>query len=410
MDNKPNILLIEPFIPYPLTNGGAQAIFHGIQAIREEYHVYVLFTSRMGEKYFHEFEQEIGPDVTLLPYLPVKSARLPLKNRIALSLYYRTGSDRLRVQDPFEEKTVEPVFSEDFLRYVHEIISKHSISIVQVEMPWVMSIVLGLPQSVKKVFVHHELRFVRNELELKTYGENLYRRAAVELNKIQEIGLLNRYDAIVTLSETDKEKLLREGVNVPVHSSFAIVNTAPKAEEITKMEKTVSFVGPEFHLPNQKGIQWFLSACWPRLLQKDPAYQFQIIGNWDETTKTSLASRYKNIKFLGFVDHLQEALTNTVMIVPIRIGSGIRMKILEAAANGVPFVSTQVGAEGLPFVSGKECFIADDPDTFVDGILRLQDSDLANAFVQAARCRVQTQFSLAALKQNRCEILKSIIR
>ena len=86
------------------------------------------------------------------------------------------------------------------------------------------------------------------------------------------------------------------------------------------------------------------------------------------------------------------------------------MKILEAAANGVPFVSTQVGAEGLPFVSGKECFIADDPDTFVDGILRLQDSALANAFVQTARCRVQTQFSLAALKQNRCEILKSIIR
>lgn len=409
MEHKQNILLIEPFVPYPLHNGGAQAIFHGIEALKDEYNVHVLFTSRMGEEHFQEFRDAIGEDITLFPYLPIKETHLPLKNRIALSLYYRTGSDQLAENDPFEEKMQEPVFTSEFITYVNEIIVKHAISIVQVEMPWIMSIVLALPQTVKKIFVHHELRFVRNELELLIYGETRYRRMAVELNKIQEIGLLNRYDAIITLSETDKEKLETEGVTVPIYASFAVVNAGTDVKTITKMKKVISFVGPEFHLPNQKGLQWFFSECWGRLLEKDSDFTFHIIGNWTDETKKHLTQQYQHVRFLGFVDNLHEALANTVMIVPIKIGSGIRMKILEAAAHGVPFVSTVVGAEGLPFVSGSECFITDEPNTFVDAILRLQDPSLANDFVQKAHDRTQLSFSQTALKQNRCNILSDIL-
>lgn len=408
MGKLKKILLIEPFVPYPLNNGGAQAIFNGILAIKSRYRVYILFAQQEPEERLQAFSAAVGGDITILPTPTPPPLPLSLKHRIALSLYYRTGSDRLRPKDFFEDKMVEPVMSECFQEGVCRMIDQYHIDIVQVEMPWLMSAVLFLPDKVRKVFVHHELRFVRNGLELQTCGESIYRRTAVALNEILEIGILNRYDAIITLSPVDREKLLAHGVTTPVFSSYAIVGSSPEVEPIKEVRKVVSFVGPEFHLPNQKGLEWFLSECWDELRERNSDFELQIIGNWSEATRQRTVARYPGVRFLGFVDCLRDALRDTVMIVPITIGSGIRMKILEAAANGIPFVSTSVGAEGLPFVSGQECYIADSAEAFVKDIMRLQDCAQANAFVRAAHQRVVSQFSLAALSQDRCRILREV--
>jgi hypothetical protein len=164
------ILLIEPFVPYPLNNGGAQAIFNGILAIKSRYRVYILFAQQEPEERLQAFSAAVGGDITILPTPTPPPLPLSLKHRIALSLYYRTGSDRLRPKDFFEDKMVEPVMSECFQEGVCRMIDQYHIDIVQVEMPWLMSAVLFLPDKVRKVFVHHELRFVRNGLELQTCG------------------------------------------------------------------------------------------------------------------------------------------------------------------------------------------------------------------------------------------------
>lgn len=86
-----------------------------------------------------------------------------------------------------------------------------------------MSIVTALPDDVKKIYIHHELRFIRNQLELMSAGKNLYRESATKVSKILEVGLLNMYDAVITLSSIDKMKLENEGVVTPIYSSFAVV-------------------------------------------------------------------------------------------------------------------------------------------------------------------------------------------
>lgn len=414
MKVKEKILLVEPFVPYPLNNGGAQAILNGILAIKDNYEVYVTILWQAEASRIETFRKLVGESVHVLPqkHIVNDSRRLPFINRFVMSLFFRTQSNRYieKPVDPFELMTHEPLPDNAFLEEVNTVIKAEGIGIVQVEMPMMMSVVLALPDSVRKVYVHHELRFVRNELEMEVAGENAYRRSAVEINKILEISLLNKYDAIITLSPVDKLKLEREGVTKPIYSSFATVTAKHKPEHYNIVEKKVSFVGPEFHVPNKKGVEWFLQKCWPLLLSKDPEYKFQIIGKWSTSTQIEYTHKYKNIIFLGFVDDLGAAIRQGVMIVPIHIGSGIRMKILEAAANGIPFVTTSVGVEGLSFNSDGECIIADGADSFVDAILCLHNVKLDNKFIDNAYNVVSTNYSLDALRRNRLTILSEVLR
>ena len=84
------------------------------------------------------------------------------------------------------------------------------------------------------------------------------------------------------------------------------------------------------------------------------------------------------------------------------------MKILEAAARGIPFVSTTVGAEGIPVKNGTHCFIADEPETFVKGILKLQDVSLRKQMVENSYQMVKDNFSIDALRANRLNIYESV--
>ena len=101
------------------------------------------------------------------------------------------------------------------------------------------------------------------------------------------------------------------------------------------------------------------------------------------------------------MDNLADAIQGTIMIVPLKIGSGIRMKILEAAQLEVPVVATPVGSEGLPINDGKHAFITDDAETFVEDIFKLQDIELQKTLVHNMKEVIEKNYSLAALKTNR---------
>ena len=99
-----------------------------------------------------------------------------------------------------------------------------------------------------------------------------------------------------------------------------------------------------------------------------------------------------------------DAIRGTIMIVPLKIGSGIRMKILEAAQLEVPVVATPVGAEGLPVKDDEHAFITDDAETFVDDIFKLQDIALQKSFVCNMKEVIEKNYSMAALKENRSSL------
>lgn len=412
-ENK-TILFILPFMPYPLESGGHQALYNGIKAVKDDYNVLVTYPAVDNKEYHRNEEAFVKslPGIVVLPMLS-QEAQLGFSQRA----YQKTKNVVKRLLGikpvPYVPKiydwwihSLSPL-NGGWWNHLETIFNIHSVDIVQVEMPPMIGAVYYIPQGVKKLYVHHELAFVRHELEIQQKDNSQIAKAHAEFTKMIEINLLNKYDAIITLSQTDKQKLEYSGVTVPVYTSFAVVDTTEfKSPE--RIDKILSFVGPDHHNPNYEGILWFLNNCWTSLKSIDNSYRLRIIGKWSEKSISFISSNYKDVDFMGYVDDLGEVIKDTVMIVPITIGSGIRMKILEAASRGVPVVSTSVGAEGLPLTDGVQCFIKDTPDVFVQSILSLQDSQLAKSMCNAAYETVKDVYSFSALQKDRLSVLKVI--
>jgi glycosyltransferase involved in cell wall biosynthesis len=148
---------------------------------------------------------------------------------------------------------------------------------------------------------------------------------------------------------------------------------------------TLLFLGSFRHLPNQEALNWFTASVFPAVLAREPRARLIVIGS-DPPPRHSLPDN-EAIDLIGFVEDVREPLSRYALFVcPILSGSGVRVKLLEAFAAGIPVVSTSVGAEGLASKDGQVCALADEPATFAQRILDLF-ADPAEAAAMAARAR-----------------------
>jgi len=421
MSHKRKILFVLPFNPYPLSTGGSQAIFNGIDVVKDDLEVYVTFEApKADEDNIEKLKSLLDNKVTVLPYfVPApQSTKRDLKQRFYEPLFKTekklrrlAGYDFTPVRIPHRAWLHEELLPKKlaFVKHVSNLVDEYNIDIVQCEMLCNVTMGLMLPDRVRKVFVHHEVGWVVHELELlKQKGDAFEQKLYLDYYKMCEVALLNRYDDIITLSEIDSKKLKEAGVTSQIHTSLAVVNTAQNHLVTTKGWQLLSFVGPEYNLPNVDGLKWFFANVWERLKGYDASYRMQVIGKWSEKTIAEAVGERNDVEFLGYVDDLAAVLKDTIMVVPINIGSGIRMKILEAAALGVPFVTTSVGVEGIPARNGEDCFIADTPEAFANAIVKLRDENLRKQFAENANRLVSERYTLEALKANRLEIYRNM--
>ena len=136
---------------------------------------------------------------------------------------------------------------------------------------------------------------------------------------------------------------------------------------------TVLFIGSLDYLCNQEGIVWFLNEIWDKTLALRPDARCVIAGSGavPDALKQALA-RSTNVDFLGYVDDAYSLFRQaTCLAVPLKSGSGTRLKILEALSLSLPVVSTTIGAEGLLAVDGKEIIIADEPEQYAISLARI---------------------------------------
>lgn len=148
---------------------------------------------------------------------------------------------------------------------------------------------------------------------------------------------------------------------------------------------TLLFLGSFRHPPNQEALSWFLANVFPKLRSAEPKVRLIVIGS-DPPPRHSLPDD-EAIELVGFVEDVREPLGRySIFVCPILSGSGIRVKLLEAFAAGIPVVSTRVGAEGLAAVDGELCALADEPEGFAQAILNLL-ADPAKAAAMAGRAR-----------------------
>ena len=402
-----NILIITPYLPYPLNSGGAQGVFNMIEHLRSK-HSFTMIINEGGQNNKQNLLalRKLWPDVDIIYYPFVRQMMCPSflyeKTRRVMLRMIAPNSRRLKIETalrPYGEW-----FSRHHVDFVHRIIAEKKIDMVEVN--FIESLAWGnyLPDNVKKVFIHHELGFVRKERLLSSLQLTSKEKEMLATAKSTEFANLEKYDAVVTVTDTDKKILEREGLSVPVYTSNSAVNTESFPYSVTPGNLT--FIGGYGHLPNVEGIDWFVKNVAPLL--SDRNLRLNIIGRgWPDTYNTQCGV---DVCLKGFVEKLSDVALGSIMIVPILSGSGMRMKILEAAAMSLPMVTTTVGVEGLDFVDGESCIIADTPEDYAKAIIRLtEDADLRRKLGENANKVFEQKYSVSKLVENRDNIYQKII-
>jgi glycosyltransferase involved in cell wall biosynthesis len=173
---------------------------------------------------------------------------------------------------------------------------------------------------------------------------------------------------------------------------------ACEAVRATPQPDTMIYAGALTYAPNFDAMSYFISSILPRIRAERPAVRLRITGAAPADVQARLPQD-PSVEFTGYLADVRTAVASSwVSVVPLRIGSGTRLKILESMALGVPVITTSKGAEGLQLRHGAAALVGDDPDLFADHVLEvLANRDLRNALAARARRIVADRYDWQAI-------------
>lgn len=215
-----------------------------------------------------------------------------------------------------------------------------------------------------------------------------------------ERSYLEQADQVLTVSEFDRDyfsKFVRPGkiAVIPTGVDTGYFQPAPGAESPDRLV----FSGSMDWMANEDGMSFFIAEILPRIREAAPAVELEIIGRSPSVALRALAARTPGVTVTGRVDDIRPYVhRGAVYVVPLRVGSGTRLKIFEAMAMGKAVVSTSIGAEGLPVEHGKNILLADAPADFAREVTRLLSNPPERLGLEsAARRLVEQSYSWSAV-------------
>ncbi len=274
---------------------------------------------------------------------------------------------------------------------VDRILGEQSFDTIQIESMHLIAYARRIRQIAPQARLILDWHNIESEI-LARYAENdsnplraWYARRTSTLSRNVENELLRLCDAHTVCSEREREVLLQrqpdariEVVGNGVDCEFFAAPADLKAESAASVatspdtaRRDVLFMGRMDYHANVDAALYFVDKIWPLIHARRPELRLVIVGA--HPAKPILSVRRQGIIVTGTVDDVRpyyhSALTS---VVPLRVGGGTRLKVLEAMAAGTPVVSTTLGAEGLAVTDGKDILIADAPQAFADAVVSLQ--------------------------------------
>ncbi len=214
---------------------------------------------------------------------------------------------------------------------------------------------------------------------------------------------LRRFDTVIAVSERDAGALraayglgVIERIDTGVDPEFYAFSPPGSAPPVPLQGGTIVFTGAMDWRANTDGIGFLMEEVWPIVLRARPRARALIVGrNPPESLIARARDRGLDWRFTGYVDDIRPLVAEAhVYVIPLRVGSGTRIKAFEAMAMGRPVVSTGVGVEGLDVVPGQHFLLADEAEVFAEAILRLlADAGLRARIATAARALVEARYS-----------------
>jgi polysaccharide biosynthesis protein PslH len=351
------ILMISPWLPYPPTWGFGKRVYHLLEVLSRTHQVTLL---TYGD----------GRDADGIKALSTHCVAVHTVEAPKLRFGKRLG--QLRSVASFKSFQRRTMYSLDMQRKLDELTSGDAFDVIQVETSQLACFRFDRRSIV--VVDEHNIEY---ELYYRMYqaesspARRLFNWLEYYKFKREEIASWETMSGCVLTSEREETIVNALRPRTPT----AVVPNAVDTECFEPGSTTVDpdavvLTGLMKYRPNVDAAIYFVRDILPRIQAKRPKTVFYVVGAEPPPEVTRLASA--NVVVTGSVDDVRPYVHKAaVFVVPLRMGSGTRLKVLEGLSMGKPMVSTSIGCEGIDLVHGEHLLIADDADTFADAVLDL---------------------------------------
>jgi glycosyltransferase involved in cell wall biosynthesis len=354
------LLFITPELPYPAHSGGKVKSLKLLHALAERYHVTLACPLKLDDASHVEAFHAISPcrnhlhDAVDIARSAGNLVRSYLRG-IPLNVH-RTHSRRLQADIASVAGEFEVVFLDHYEVFPY------------------------LPQTYEGLTVYHahNAYFKMWQRYSQLPGNPAMRLAAhFEAKRVRSYETsVASFTDLTFAAPNDALELKQLGVeDGKLHHTFHLGDDQQlelpdlcHADTVKKL-MYVGFLGWE---PNAQGLLWFIERVWPQLVQRHPDLRFDIVGKNPDQRLQAAAASWEGISLKGFVPDLQDIYRDSrVSVAPLLFGSGMKVKVLDAMARGMPIVTTSVGAEGIDMEHGKHSLVVDNPDDMANEVDRL---------------------------------------
>ncbi|QGJ69198.1 Glycosyltransferase involved in cell wall biosynthesis [Planctomycetales bacterium 10988] len=396
---KLRILFLQKRPLFPANTGGKIRTLNILRHLAKWHEITYLCNEQPHEIAACDEMKSLGLDVETIPWVETPRSSgwfyVELLRNLASPYPYNVAKDF----DPKLRKRAE------------ELLKERPFDLVICDFVQMARNAIDLPAKASLLFQHNVEAEIFHRHAMHDHGSLRRRYMKLQANRMSrfEGGAGRSFDRVIAVSERDA-KIFQEQygwdhirvIDTAVDTNYfcpsldfskSAFPNDQRSENTDKKQKVV-FIGSMDWQPNELGVLQFIESTWPKIRQKTPDAIFQIVGRnppwsvqqWDQTSGIEVTGTVPDVR-----PYLQDA---SMVVVPLNIGGGTRLKIFEAMAMGKAVVSTTLGAEGLPIQHGKHFLQADGSEDFSDAVISvLQQPERSETLGESARQLILEKYS-----------------
>ena len=388
--------------PYPVKDGGCLAInqiSESLLAQGADLHILSLVTPK------HPFQNNEFPNgyIEKTKFTPIF---------VDTTVNAVDAFINLVTQDSYH---VSRFFSTDVDRHIQQVLDKYEFDIVICESIFTAPYIDTIRRlsSARILLRSHNLEFSiwhRIARSKKTGLRKTYLKILTKQLKDYEVGLLKEIDGLIAINPDELKHYKRLGLKKKsITIPFAV--DLEKYRPDSEMEaRSVFHLGSMDWQPNLEGVEWLIKKVWPLVIKDAPDLKLYLAGR--RMPEWLLQIQQEGVEVIGEVEDAQSFIkSKNIMVIPLKSGGGMRVKLIEALALGKPVVSTPLGANGVSIKDGKNILIARHPKEFAKAILKLANGNgKAKEMGMSGRELVEEQYETELLSKKLIDFLKSLLK
>ncbi len=370
-----HLLFMTPQLPYPAHQGTSLRNYHILRGLAGKHEISLLSLVD-GDR-----PDELPPQLTSLcaEIVTVPAPQRSTQRRLWQILTSSQPDMALRL------------FSTDLSAALESMLARQQFDIAQIEGIELACLIPTLREFAPQLPIVYDAHNAETLLQSRSAAadrQNVKRWPAVVYSRVQsrrlaayEAWACSGVDAVTAVSEADRRALQRQaglaaGAVIAIPNSIDVASYGAAADEgqpDARFQFDVVFSGKMDYRPNVDAVLWFAEDIWPLIKEQKPEATWAIVGQKPHARLAGLETK-PGVTVTGWVPEIKPYLAGAkVSVMPFRVGSGTRLKLIEALAAGRAVVSTPVGVEGFPVEDGRQILLGETASAFAERTLQLLD-------------------------------------